>query len=70
MNFRGDALEFVRRHGCANSCPLELIQEAMEYGAMHMAADTTFKLTLLLEDLRKKHEASKPHDHQHKPIAI
>lgn len=60
-NFKQEARQFVIDNGCANSCPLELVEKAMEHGAKVMAQSATERLGKSLEDLielRRRNNAS------------
>lgn len=70
MNFKADAVEFVRLNNCANSTPVELIQKAMNYGAIKLGEKTLGELKLVIKDLDKRHKESAPHLEIRKPIEI
>jgi hypothetical protein len=70
MNLHDDAVEFVRINNCAQSTPVELIEKAMNYGALQMALKTTVELGSILTNLRKKHKESQPHQETVIPIPV
>ena len=68
INFKAEAVEFVRDNSCACHAPVELIQKAMEHGAMKIADRIGKRLTAANLVLEKKRRDSRPHDHQYKPL--
>jgi hypothetical protein len=70
MNLHDDAVEFVRINNCVQSTPVELIEKAMNYGALKMAIKTAGELGSVLTNLRKKHKDSQPHQETIMPIPV
>ena len=46
MNFKQSSIDFVRENNCANYVPADLIQKAMEFGAMEAIKLTTEKIKI------------------------
>jgi len=69
MNLHDDAVEFVIRNGCAISTPVELIELAMNHGAIKMADKAISDLSSLTERLKKKHKESAPHKETKIPLS-
>jgi hypothetical protein len=68
MNLHDDAIYFVRRHNCANHTPVELIEEAMNIGAMAAMARMQTRLDLAVMKLDELRKAGQPHQENRKPI--
>lgn len=70
MNFKSDAVQFVRDNHCANSAPVELIEKAMEFGAMRVANHAVNLLKKSKAELEEKRIKGRMHEHQPRPIEL
>ena len=70
INFKADALEFVRQNNCAIHTPVDLIERAMIYGALTATEPLLKQLRDANKDLAKKRADSQPHKEQTKMIPL
>lgn len=72
LNFHDEALAFVIKHGCAASCPVALVEEAMTREAVIGATQTAIRATALVasvrDNLAQLHAQSAPHEVQSKML--